>query len=76
MSRLPSVTATELLRRLKKAGFRFDRQAAGSHQIWFNESTTRWVSIPVHRGRSLKRGTLRRLLRDAGISPDEFDRLK
>ncbi|MCD4719199.1 MAG: hypothetical protein K8S13_04970 [Desulfobacula sp.] len=27
------------MKRLKKHGFAFDRQAAGSHEIWYNQQT-------------------------------------
>ncbi|MDM8562450.1 type II toxin-antitoxin system HicA family toxin [Candidatus Marithioploca araucensis] len=38
------------LARLKKFGFRFDRQAAGRHEIWFNLTTGRYTTIPNHPG--------------------------
>ncbi|MBI4575312.1 MAG: type II toxin-antitoxin system HicA family toxin [Planctomycetes bacterium] len=60
--------------RLRKAGFRFDRQAKGSHEIWFNASTRRWVTIPVHPG-TLPKGTLQAIIREAGLSRDAFLRL-
>ena len=33
------------------------------------------LSIPVHKGKTVKRGTLRDLIRDAGITVEEFTRL-
>jgi predicted RNA binding protein YcfA (HicA-like mRNA interferase family) len=33
MAKLPVMTAIEVIRGLKKAGFIFDRQAKGSHEI-------------------------------------------
>ena len=33
------------------------------------------LSVPVHRGRDVKRGTLRDLIRDAGLTVDEFVKL-
>lgn len=55
------------------AGFRyaFDRQAAGSHEIWFNAETNRYTTIPNHPG-DMPEGTLRLILRQAGIDPDHF----
>lgn len=61
----------EIVRRLKQFGFAFDRQAAGSHEIWYSESTGRYTTIPNHSG-DMPEGTLRAILQQAGISPDEF----
>jgi len=41
MKKLPSLTAKEVIRKLRKAGFVFDRQAKGSHEIWRNPTTKR-----------------------------------
>jgi len=60
--------------RLKRLGFQFDRQAAGSHEIWFNPTTNRYTTIPNHSG-DMPEGTLRAILWQAGISPDEFLRI-
>ncbi|MFU8788537.1 MAG: type II toxin-antitoxin system HicA family toxin [Methylobacter sp.] len=34
-----------MAKRLKQLGFQFDRQAAGSHEIWYNSSTRRYTTI-------------------------------
>ena len=39
MSRLPTLTYREVIVRLRRAGFVFDRQAEGSHEIWYNPDT-------------------------------------
>jgi len=49
----------------------FDRQAAGSHEIWYNEQTDKYTTIPNHPG-DMPEGTLRAILREAGISPNMF----
>lgn len=71
MGRLAGFKYREVIRRLSKLGYEFDRQAAGSHEIWFNRSTDRYTTIPNHSG-DLPEGTLRAILRQAGIPPDEF----
>lgn len=51
MGRLAGFRYREISRRLKAVGFRFDRQAAGSHEIWFNSNDE-----PLHYGsESLRR---------------------
>ena len=71
MGRLGGFRYREIVRRLKALGFAFDRQAAGSHEIWFNPTTKRYTTIPNHPG-DMPEGTLRAILRQAGIDPDEF----
>jgi len=35
----------DVARKLKALGFEFDRQAAGSHEIWFNPGTRRYTTL-------------------------------
>ena len=39
MGRLAGFRYREIVRRLKLLGFAFERQAAGSHEIWLNAAT-------------------------------------
>lgn len=71
MGRLAGVRYREIVRKLKAIGFEFDRQAAGSHEIWFNANTNRYTTIPNHPG-DMPEGTLRAILRQAGVGPDDF----
>lgn len=64
----------EIIRKLKIAGFRFDRNAKGSHEIWRNPETRLRTTIPNHPG-DVPEGTLRAIIRQAGISQDEFLKL-
>lgn len=71
MGRLSGFRYREIVRRLKQLGFEFDRQAAGSHEIWFNPTTRRYTTIPNHPG-DMPEGTLRAILSQAGIEPEMF----
>lgn len=71
MSRLPAMTYREVIRRLRAAGFIFDRQAKGSHEIWYNPKTKRRTTVPHHSG-TLPRGTLKAIIREAGLTIEEF----
>ena len=71
MGRLGGFRYREIIRRLKALGFAFDRQAAGSHEIWLNATTKRYTTIPNHPG-DMPEGTLRAILKQAGIEPDDF----
>lgn len=75
MGRLAGFRYRVIVQRLKTLGFEFDRHAAGSHEIWFNPTTRRYTTVPNHPG-DLPEGTLRAILRQAGIEPDEFLRAK
>ena len=71
MGRLSGFIYREIVRRLKRFGFEFHRQAAGSHEIWRNPSNGRFTTIPNHPG-DMPEGTLRAILKQAGIDPDDF----
>jgi len=71
MGRLSGFRYREIAHRLKVLGFAFDRQAAGSHEIWFNATTQRYTTLVNHPG-DLPEGTVRAILKQAGIEPDQF----
>jgi predicted RNA binding protein YcfA (HicA-like mRNA interferase family) len=71
VGRLAGFRYREIARRLRVLGFRFDRQAAGSHEIWFNAQSNRYTTVPNHHG-DMPEGTLRAILSQAGIPPDNF----
>lgn len=74
MPRLPATTYRQFVKKLRKAGFVFLRQARGSHEIWFSQEEKRFVTVPRHKG-TFKKGTLRGMIEDMGISVQEFNRL-
>jgi len=70
MGRLAGYRYREVACRLRVCGFRFDRQGPGSHEVWRHEDG-RKVTLPRHPG-DLAEGTLRAVLREAGIEVDRF----
>ena len=73
--RLPVATAREVLAALRSAGFFVDR-VAGSHYILVHsDDLSRAVTVPFHGSRSLKPGTLRNIIRQAGLTVEEFRKL-
>jgi len=68
--RLPSVSAKEAIRALERAGFEFQRQR-GSHVTLRHPDSRRTIIVPMHGG-DLKRPLLKALLRQAGLSENEF----
>ncbi|MBI5667480.1 MAG: type II toxin-antitoxin system HicA family toxin [Chloroflexi bacterium] len=69
MSKLPDVSSRECINALLKAGFVVARQR-GSHIILYREDPYAKTIVPQRR--EISRGTLRRILRDAGVTVDEF----
>ena len=73
MSKLPIISGRDLVRALGGIGYQLDRQK-GSHLILYRAEPVTTLSVPDHR--ELDRGTLRALLRQAGITPEELARLR
>ncbi len=71
MPKLPSLTAREVVRALKRVGFIEDRQR-GSHLVLIQPETKAMTVVPMHRGKTLKVPLLRAILRDARLSLQEF----
>jgi predicted RNA binding protein YcfA (HicA-like mRNA interferase family) len=72
MSKLPVISGRQLVHVLEQSGFVVDRQR-GRHIILFRADPPTTLSVPDHR--ELDRGTLRALLRQAGISPSQLAEL-
>lgn len=71
MGRLAGFLYRDIVRKLRKAGFTFDRQAKGSYEIWWNPATRKRTTIPNHPG-SLPEGTVRAIIKQADLSVDQF----
>jgi predicted RNA binding protein YcfA (HicA-like mRNA interferase family) len=69
--KLPVVSGREVVRALQRAGFVVDRRV-GSHVTMVNAATARRATLPVHGSEDLPPGTLRSILRQAGLTVDEF----
>ncbi len=71
MGRLAGFKYREVARKLRTFGFLFDRPGPGSHEIWRQTVTGRKVTLP-HHTRDMAEGTLRAILREAGIDAEKF----
>ncbi len=69
--KFPHATCDDLVRVLKKAGF-VEKRQKGSHLTLWRGSDKRRITVPIHPGREVPMGTLRRCLRDANILADDF----
>ena len=55
-----------LIHVLEQQGFIFKR-SKGSHHLYYNPQTKKTVTVPVHGGKDMKKGTFMAVLKQAGI---------
>lgn len=72
--RLPALTAREVIRALERAGFRESRTSGSHLRLIHMSDPVRKVTVPVHSG-ALKRGTMRAIIAQAGLTVEEFIKL-
>lgn len=66
---LPQWTYRQLARFLRSHSCEKRREAAGSHEIWWDPRKHLYTTVPRHSG-TIDRGTLRQILRDLDLSLD------
>jgi predicted RNA binding protein YcfA (HicA-like mRNA interferase family) len=71
LGRLGGFRYREVAEKLRALGWRFDRAGAGSHEVWRSARDGRKVTLP-HHTKEIAEGTLRAILREAGIAPEDF----
>jgi predicted RNA binding protein YcfA (HicA-like mRNA interferase family) len=69
MPRLPQVSGKECIEALKQAGF-YEVRRESSHIYVRRENPFVQISVPDHK--TLKKGTLRKIIRQAGLTVDDF----
>jgi len=62
-------SAKNLIRVLLINGFVFKR-AKGSHQLFYNKTSNKTVTVPMH-GKDMPKGTFLAILKQAGIDKSE-----
>ncbi len=68
---LPALRAREVVKIPEKAGFVKWRQK-GSHLTMHRESDRRALTVPIHFSRTVPKGTLRAIIKQAGLTHEEF----
>lgn len=69
MEKLPLISGREAVKAFARAGYAIRRQT-GSHIILRKDNPFSQIVVPDHK--MLDRGTLRSLIRSAGLSVEEF----
>ena len=73
MSHLPRIYGREVVQALEKVGFAFDHQKGSHITLRHVDPPHRRVTVPDHR--EIAKGTLRAIIRQAGLTVDEFKKL-
>ena len=73
VNKLPSVKARQVIKVLEAMGFQRIRQS-GSHAT-YRHPDGRWTIVSIHPGKTIPKGTLRKIIHDAGLTVDEFTAL-
>jgi predicted RNA binding protein YcfA (HicA-like mRNA interferase family) len=71
MSRLPRVTAQDIIRAIERKGFALIRQS-GSHKIYKNSQGVR-ITVPFHSGKILHPKLLKAIMQDADLTESELN---
>ena len=71
-SRIPAVSGRDTIRALERAGFTVVRIEGSHHRLVHPDDRTRATTVPVHGSNTLKRGTVRSILKQARLTVDEF----
>ncbi|HEY4474222.1 MAG TPA: type II toxin-antitoxin system HicA family toxin [Candidatus Paceibacterota bacterium] len=74
MSILPALAARVVVRKLIRAGFQYAK-SKGSHQFYYNPVTKRLTSVPIHGGNIIGRGLLKAIIKQAGLTVEQFLKL-
>ena len=72
--RFPAVTGKDVLRALQRVGWNVFHIRGSHHRLRHNE-TGRKVTLPIHAGKTLRRGTLAVVLEKTGLSVEQFRKL-
>ena len=71
MTRLPALSSRRVLRSLARAGF-VVHHSTGSHRVLKHPDKPELRIIVAYHKKDLKRGTLAAIIRQAGLTVDEF----
>ena len=71
MPKLPQLTGGEVVRRLKRLGF-YEDHRKGSHVVLRHSATSAVTEVPCHGSKTVKKGTLHAILKQAGVTVEQF----
>lgn len=74
MPNIPIINGIKLVKILRKKGFVLNR-IKGSHHILIHHEKQITISVPVHKGKTLGKGITLAIIKDAGLTTEEFLKL-
>ncbi len=75
MTKLPALTAGDVLRALHRAGFLVVRTIGSHCRLVHPDDPKRATTVPLHTGKTLKKGTVHGIIKQAGLTTEEFRQL-
>lgn len=69
---MKSLSANDFIKIIRSEGFVFDRQAKGSHELWFNPETHKRVVVPNHGSKDIPKPTLNKMIKQSGLDKSLF----
>lgn len=74
MTKLPVAKPQQVIKALERAGFQLERISGSHHHFKHPLAPTLFVSVPYH-NQDLKTGTLAAIIKQTGMTVDEFRKL-
>lgn len=71
MGRMSGIHGDRMIRALQRLGWQLQR-VSGSHHSLVRPDRGGIITVPVHKGKTLKQKTARSVLKQAGISEEDF----
>ena len=68
---MKAISGKRLCKILERNGWILDR-IQGSHHIYVHPGNPKILTVPVHANRDLRKGTVRKILKDSGLTEDEI----
>ena len=72
--KLPLISGEDMCKIVSKLGFEMVRQK-GSHTVWKHEDG-RTTTIPLHSGKKLPRGLIKKILKDVELPVEDYLRMR
>ncbi len=71
MGSLNDLDSKRVLRAFERLGWK-EVRVTGSHHMLKKDGHAATLTIPVHRGKTIKQGLMHKLLKTAGVSTEDF----
>jgi predicted RNA binding protein YcfA (HicA-like mRNA interferase family) len=74
MSKLSPLKPEQVIRKLRKLGF-IGPVPGGRHMRMIRAETGQIIAVPMHKGKDVSVGLIRAIVREVGVTPEEWSRL-